>query len=187
MPSRKKFLVSGGITVAGVLSHFLVKGNRLDPAPFNSLLFHTGDRPANGGERLQNEMQMHTAPDSIISLPSKYSATETMNRLEKILMAKGITVFARINQQAEAKKAGLELTPLELLIFGNPKAGTPLMQAEPLAALDLPLKAIAWEGKDGRVWLSYNKPEYIIERYSLHESLLKNISVGPLMEQAVTD
>jgi uncharacterized protein (DUF302 family) len=130
---------------------------------------------------------MHTAPDSIVSLHSRYSAEETMNRLERILTAKGITVFARINQQAEAKKAGLELMPLELLVFGNPKAGTPLMQTEPLAAIDLPLKAITWEGRDGRVWLSYNKPEYIIERFSLPDALLKNISVEPLMEQAVQD
>jgi uncharacterized protein (DUF302 family) len=128
---------------------------------------------------------MQTTPNSIVSLPSRYSAKETLDRLEKILAMKAVTVFSRINQQAEAKKAGLLLPPLELLIFGNPKAGTPLMESEPLSALDLPLKAIAWEDRKGRVWLSYNKSEYIIERYSLPEAMLKNISVGPLMNLAI--
>ena len=123
-------------------------------------------------------------PNSITSLSSKYSVIETLDRLEKILTAKGITIFTRIDQQAEAKKVGLRLLPLEFLLFGNPKAGTPIMEAEPLAALDLPLKAIAWEDKDGQVWLSSNNAEYIIARFSLPDSLLKNISIGPLMEQA---
>lgn len=127
---------------------------------------------------------MHSPPNSITSLPSKYSVKETVDRLENILAAKGITVFARIDQQAEAEKVGLKLLPLELLLFGNPKAGTPIMEAEPLAALDLPLKAIAWQDLDDRVWLSFNKAEYIISRWSLPESLLKNISIGFLMEQA---
>ena len=133
----------------------------------------------------KNETHMHTIPNSIITLPSKHSAKETIDGLEKILTARGITVFLRINQQEEAKKVGLLLLPLELLIFGNPKAGTPLMEIEPLAALDLPLKAIAWEDREGRAWLSYNKSEYIIDRYSLPGSMLKNISVDLLMNMII--
>ncbi len=106
MSSRRKFLVSGGMTVAGVLSHIIVNGNPFEPDRVASLLAPDGEQFLNSGEKQKNKLHMHTAPDSIISLPSKFSVGETMNRLEKILTAKGITVFVRINQQAEAKKAG---------------------------------------------------------------------------------
>jgi uncharacterized protein (DUF302 family) len=94
------------------------------------------------------------ANNGIISQPSPYSVTETIDRLEAVLQAKGITIFARIDQQAEAEKVGLSLSPTQLLLFGNPKAGTPLMVAEPTIALDLPLKVLLWEAADGKVWLS---------------------------------
>jgi uncharacterized protein (DUF302 family) len=126
------------------------------------------------------------ANNGIISQPSPYSVTETVDRLEAILQAKGITIFVRIDQQAEAKKVGLSLRPTQLLLFGNPEAGTPLMVAEPIIALDLPLKILAWEAADGEVWLSYNDPDYLKQRFSLSDELVKNIAViAPLIDQAL--
>jgi len=123
-------------------------------------------------------------PAGVISQPSNYDVKESIDRLEKLLEAKGITIFARIDQQSEAQKVGLELSPIQLLLFGNPRAGTPIMSAIPLSALDLPLKVIAWEDAAGKVWLSYNEPAYIRERYGLSETLIKNIDPGPLVAQA---
>lgn len=108
------------------------------------------------------------------------------NAIEAILQAKGITIFARIDQRAEAKKVGLSLRPTQFLLFGNPEAGTPLMVAEPMIALDLPLKVLAWEAVDGMVWLSYNDPDYLKQRFSLFDELVKNIAViKPLINQAL--
>ncbi len=126
------------------------------------------------------------ATNGIISQPSPYSVTETINRLEAVLQVKGIAIFARIDQQAEAEKVGLSLRPTQLLLFGNPKAGTPLMVAEPTIALDLPLKVLAWEAADGKVWLSYNDPTYLKQRFSLSDELVKNIAViAPLIARAL--
>jgi uncharacterized protein (DUF302 family) len=126
------------------------------------------------------------ANNGIITQPSPYSVTETIDRLEAMLQAKGITIFVRIDQRAEAKKVGLSLRPTQLLLFGNPEAGTPLMVAEPTIALDLPLKILAWEAADGEVWLSYNDPDYLKQRYSLCDELVKNITViAPLVNQAL--
>jgi uncharacterized protein (DUF302 family) len=126
------------------------------------------------------------ANNGIISQPSPYSVAETIDRLAAILQAKGITIFARIDQQAEAEKVGLSLRPTQLLLFGNPNAGTPLMVAEPTIALDLPLKALAWEAADGKVWLSYNDPIYLQQRFSLSDELVQNIAViAPLIHQAL--
>ncbi|HEY9620964.1 MAG TPA: DUF302 domain-containing protein [Crinalium sp.] len=125
-----------------------------------------------------------TVNNGIITSPAPYSVTETIDRLVAILQAKGITIFARIDQQAEAEKVGLSLRPTQLLLFGNPQAGTPLMVAEPAIALDLPLKILAWEAADGKVWLSYNDPNYLKQRFSLPDELVKNIAViAPLIEQ----
>ncbi|HEY9643103.1 MAG TPA: DUF302 domain-containing protein [Coleofasciculaceae cyanobacterium] len=124
--------------------------------------------------------------NGIISQSSPYSVAETLDRLTAILQAKGITIFARIDQQAEAEKAGLSLRPIQLLMFGNPKAGTPLMVAEPTIALDLPLKVLAWEAVDGKVWLSYNDSYYLKQRFSLSDELIKTIDViAPLIHQAL--
>jgi uncharacterized protein (DUF302 family) len=112
----------------------------------------------------------------IVSLPSKYSVKETIDQLEKAFVGKGITIYARVDQQAEAEKAGLQLKPLEILLFGNPKAGIPLMQHEPLSALDLPLKVVAWEGMKKEVWLSYNSFAYLQKRFSLPEELITPIT-----------
>jgi uncharacterized protein (DUF302 family) len=126
-----------------------------------------------------------TAKNGIISQLSHYSVTETIDRFATILQAKGITIFARIDQQTEAEKVELSLCPTQLLLFGNSKAGTPLMVAEPTIALDLPLKVLAWEAADGKVWLSYNDAHYLQQRFSLPDSLVKNIDViAPLIHQA---
>lgn len=126
------------------------------------------------------------ANNGIISQPSPYSVTATIDRLEAILQAKGITIFARIDQRSEAEKVGLSLRPTQLLLFGNPEAGTPLMVAEPMIGLDLPLKVLAWEAADGKVWLSYNDSDYLKQRFSLSDELVKNIAVvKPLINQAL--
>ncbi|MFN6480163.1 DUF302 domain-containing protein [Nostoc sp. DedQUE07] len=127
------------------------------------------------------------ANNGIISQLSQYSVPVTIDRLEAVLQIKGITIFARIDQQAEAEKVGLSLCPTQLLLFGNPKAGTSLMVAEPTIALDLPLKVLAWEATDGKVWLSYNDPNYLKQRFSLCDELVKNIAIiAPLIHQALS-
>ncbi|MEH2234771.1 DUF302 domain-containing protein [Nostoc sp.] len=126
------------------------------------------------------------ANNGIINQLSPYAVTETIDRFVAILQAKGITVFARIDQQAEAEKVGLSLCPTQLLLFGSPKAGTPLMVAEPTIALDLPLKVLAWETTHGKVWVSYNDPNYLKQRFSLSDELAKNIAIiTPLIHQVL--
>jgi uncharacterized protein (DUF302 family) len=92
---------------------------------------------------------------------------ETADRLEELLRAKGLKIFARIDQAAEARAFGLSLRPTVLLIFGDPRSGTPLMERYPSLALDLPLKALVWESADGKVWLSYNTPEFLQHRHGM--------------------
>ncbi len=122
----------------------------------------------------------------LIHLPSKYPVPQTLQRLEDILKARGLQIFARVDHSGEAEKAGLKMRPTQLLIFGSPKGGTPLMIAAPSLAIDLPLKALAWQDAEGKVWLTYNSPEYLKERHAVPEELIKNIAVaGPLMQQAV--
>jgi uncharacterized protein (DUF302 family) len=122
----------------------------------------------------------------IVDLPSRYSVPETLARLQAILKEKGITVFALIDHSGEAEKAGLKMRPTQLLIFGSPKGGTPLMVAAPRLAIDLPLKALAWQDEQGRVWLSSNSPEYLQERHGFPVDLLKNIAgISTLMQKAV--
>ena len=106
-------------------------------------------------------------PKGIIVIASPYSVGETIDRVEAFLKQHGATIYARINQQSEAQNAGQNLLPLEFLMFGNPKAGGPIMIENPLAALDLPLKIIAWQDGGGKVWIAYNEAAYIEERYSL--------------------
>jgi uncharacterized protein (DUF302 family) len=122
----------------------------------------------------------------IITHPSPYSVPETLDRLESLLNAKNIKVFARVNHSGEAEKVGLHMPPTQLLIFGSPKGGTLLMLASPLSAIDLPLKALAWQDTTGKVWLSYNDPQYLKDRHALPEDLLVPISnLNSLIQQAV--
>ena len=121
----------------------------------------------------------------IIDKPSNHSVEETVAKLKEMLKAKGITLFALIDHSGEAEKAGMKMPPTKLLIFGNPKGGTPLMLAAPSIAIDLPLKLLVWEDSAGKVWISYNSPEYLKERHDLPQDLLQNIAVvGVLAEKA---
>src|SRR6476646_11686247 len=101
--------------------------------------------------------------DGLIDIPSNHSVDETVDKLKGILQAKGVTLFALIDHSGEAAKVGMKMPPTKLLIFGNPKGGTPLMLAAPSIALDLPLKILVSEDAQGKVWLSYNSPEYLKE------------------------
>jgi uncharacterized protein (DUF302 family) len=100
----------------------------------------------------------------LVTMPSHHTVSVTIDRLESGLKAKGMTIFARIDHSAGAARDGLKLPPTQLLIFGNPKGGTPLMQASPVAGIDLPMKALAWTGRNGKVWLSYDTASYIASR-----------------------
>ena len=128
------------------------------------------------------------APDSgLIHVNSSYSVTETAKRLEGGLLAHGITIFCRVDHSGEAEKAGLHMPPTQLLIFGSPKGGTPLMLASPTMAIDLPLKALIWQDAGGKVWLSYNSPEYLQQRHRFPPELIKNIAgPTPLLQAAAT-
>ncbi|HEB55046.1 MAG TPA: DUF302 domain-containing protein [Gammaproteobacteria bacterium] len=105
--------------------------------------------------------------NGIIKLKSPYSVSETIDRLENVLNKKGMTIFKRVDHSAGAQKVGLELRPTQLLIFGNPKVGTPLMQCSQTAALDLPQKALAYKDASGQVWLAYNDPAYMAKRHDI--------------------
>jgi uncharacterized protein (DUF302 family) len=124
--------------------------------------------------------------EGIITKPSKYSVPETLHRLETILTAKGIQVFALVDHSSEAEKAGLKMPPTQLLIFGNPKGGTPVMLAAPTAAIDLPWKALAWQDTSGKVWLTYNDAAYIQRRFGLTDDVMKPLAgLGAVIEQAL--
>jgi uncharacterized protein (DUF302 family) len=103
--------------------------------------------------------------NGLITLPSTHRAKETMDRLAAEVKAEGLTVFARIDHAAGAKEAGMALRPTELLVFGNARGGTPLMQANQTTGIDLPLKALVWEDAGGKVWLSYNEPSWLAQRH----------------------
>ena len=117
------------------------------------------------------------ANKGIINIASNHSVDETVEKLKNILQAKGVTLFALVDHSGEAEKVGVKMHPTKLLIFGNPKSGTPLMLAAPSVALDLPLKILVWEDAQGKVWVSYNNPEYLKERHGLPAELLQNIAV----------
>jgi len=114
----------------------------------------------------------------VIEKPSNHSVDETVERIKGLLQSKGITLFALIDHSGEAEKAGLKMPSTRLLIFGSPKGGTPLMLAAPGIALDLPLKLLVREDSQGKVWISYNTPEYLLERHGASQQFLKNIAVA---------
>lgn len=124
----------------------------------------------------------------LVKIPCTHGVPETLDRLERLLKERGVMVFARIDFSGDAARAGLTMRPEQMLIFGNPKAGTPLMQAEPVAGIDLPLKALVWEDADGKVWLSYNSPDYLQQRHGFPTDLGRNIAaIEPLLAQAVAN
>jgi len=130
---------------------------------------------------------MATAQENgLIRVSSRYSVEETVQRLQSTFAAIGLQVFALIDHSGEAAKVGLKMRPTKVLIFGSPRGGTPLMIAAPSLAIDLPMKALVAEDESGKVWLTYNDPEYLKERHGVPGDLIKNLAgAGALMEKAV--
>ena len=123
--------------------------------------------------------------NGIIDVPSKHSVDETVERVKNILQSKGIALFCLIDHSGEAAKVGLKMPPTKLLVFGSPKAGTPLMLSSPSIAIDLPLKILVWQDGNGKVWISYNSPEYLQERHNLPQDLVQSVAVvAALAEKA---
>ena len=124
--------------------------------------------------------QTSTANDDLVTLPSPHSAAETAERMKALLAKKGIQLFAHIDHAAEAKKVGLLLRPTQVLIFGNPQAGTPLMQSRQTIGLDLPLRALIWEDEVGKVWLSYHPPSYLAQLHRVldREEAVQSLDAG---------
>jgi len=121
----------------------------------------------------------------ILRIASSHTVVETMARLEGLLRERGVIVFARIDFSGDAARAGLTMRPEQMLVFGNPKAGTPLMQAEPAVGLDLPIKALVFEDAAGKTWVAWNDPQYIVRRHGLPAALAANLAaVVPLIERA---
>ena len=118
------------------------------------------------------------ANDTIVAVKSPYSVEQTSDRLEAIIKEKGLNFFARINHAANAEKVELELRPTELLLFGNPAAGTPIMNCAQTAAIDLPQKALIWEDENQQVWLGYNPPSYLQKRHDIEgcEPVLEKVT-----------
>jgi uncharacterized protein (DUF302 family) len=118
-----------------------------------------------------------TSENGIVDKPSNHSVEQTVERLKNILQSKGVTLFTVIDHSGEAQKVGMKMPDTKLLIFGSPKAGTPLMLAAPSIALDLPLKILVWEDAQAKIWVSYNSPAYLQARHGLPPELLANIAV----------
>jgi uncharacterized protein (DUF302 family) len=124
--------------------------------------------------------------EGVISKRSPFSVAATLDRVEGFLKQKNVQVFARVDHSGEAERVGLQMNPTQLLIFGNPRAGTPIMIAAPTSAIELPLKALAWQDNSGAVWLSWNDPEYIRRRFGLAEDQIQPIAgIGKLLESAL--
>ena len=122
----------------------------------------------------------------LMHVASRWPVTETLNKLLALVEARGLKVFTVVDHSGEAEKAGLKMRPTQLVVFGSPKGGTPVMVASPTIAIDLPLKMLVWEDSDGKVWITYNSPEYLQQRHSVPAELVKNISaVGGLVEKAL--
>src|ERR1700741_1389680 len=128
---------------------------------------------------------MSPTESGIVRIASKNSVAATLERLEAALRAREVKIFARIDFSGDAGRAGLTLRAEQMLVFGNPKAGTPLMQAAPVSGIDLPLKALVWEDASGKVWLAYNAPDYVVRRHGLAASFSANLAAPiPPLEAA---
>ncbi len=137
--------------------------------------------PAEVHSRNGEEAPMEAAKDArdkgIVSKPSNHSVDETVEHLKNILQSKGVMIFALIDHSGEAAKVRMKMRPTKLVVFGSPKAGTPLMLSAPSSAIDLPLKILVWEDGEGKVWLSYNSTEYLKDRHGIPQELVQNIAV----------
>jgi uncharacterized protein (DUF302 family) len=124
--------------------------------------------------------------NGIVDTPSPHSFEQTVEKFSSVLQSRGLTLFALVDHSGEAEKVGLNMPPTKLLIFGSPKGGTPAMLAAPSIAIDLPLKVLISEDREGKVWISYNAPEFLGRRHNLPDALLPNISaVRAMVEEAV--
>jgi uncharacterized protein (DUF302 family)/uncharacterized membrane protein YidH (DUF202 family) len=124
----------------------------------------------------ETTMALNSA-SGIVDVPSNHSVDQTVERFKGILNAKGVTLFALVDHSGEAQKVGMNMLPTKLLIFGSPRGGTPVMLAAPSIAIDLPLKVLVWEDSSGKVWVSYNSPEYLQQRHNVPHELMQNIAV----------
>jgi uncharacterized protein (DUF302 family) len=140
-------------------------------------LVSTRHTPAGNSVNAPGASMLTTPENGIVYIASQHSVAETVNKLEGMLHAKNVKLFAIVDHSGEADKAGLKMPNTKLLIFGSPKAGTPLMQAAPSVALDLPLKILVAEDAAGKVWVSYNSPKYLQERHRLPDDLMPNIGM----------
>jgi uncharacterized protein (DUF302 family) len=131
-------------------------------------------------------MEVAMPHEGIISLPSVRPVAELLDRLEAALMAKGITVFARIDHAAGAASAGMALRPTSVLIFGNPAAGTPLMQTEQVIGLDLPLRILAWQDAGGRSWLSWHAPDWLVRYHGMDPDQLPPVAAMTALLQTLS-
>jgi uncharacterized protein (DUF302 family) len=114
--------------------------------------------------------------EGVITRPSSFSVEQTLERLRESIQSRNLKIFAQVDHSDEAEQAGLEMQPAHVLIFGSPRAGTPLMLASPLLALELPLKALVWQDASGRVWVSYESSNYLAGRFAIPPDLVKNIT-----------
>ena len=128
-----------------------------------------------------------TEGTGIVDKQSNHSVDETVQRLKETIHSRGLTLFALVDHSGEAEKVGMQMPPTKLLIFGNPKAGTPLMLAAPRVAMDLPLKILVWQDQASKVSVSYNSPAYLQERYGFPQELIKNIAAVEILAAAAAD
>jgi uncharacterized protein (DUF302 family) len=123
-------------------------------------------------------MILDMSASGIVDIASHHSVDATVERVRSILQAKSVTLFALVDHSGEAEKAGMKMRPTKLLIFGSPKAGTPVMVAAPSIAIDLPLKILVWEDADGKVWISYNSADYLRGRHNVPAELMQNLAAA---------
>jgi uncharacterized protein (DUF302 family)/uncharacterized membrane protein YidH (DUF202 family) len=135
----------------------------------------------------QEEFMAITKESEIVDIRSHHSVDETVKRLEDLLNSKGITLFALIDHSGEAAKVGMVMRPTKLLIFGSPKAGTPVMLAAPTSAIDLPLKILVWEKGDGEILVSYNSPEHLERRHGIPHELVPNIAAVRILAEKIAE
>jgi uncharacterized protein (DUF302 family) len=123
-------------------------------------------------------MILDMSTSGIVDIVSHHSVAATVEKVRVLLEAKGVALFALVDHSGEAEKVGMKMRPTKLLIFGNPKAGTPVMLASPSIAIDLPLKILVWEDEAGKVWISYNSADYLRARHNVSAELMKNIAAA---------
>jgi uncharacterized protein (DUF302 family) len=148
--------------------------------------FPASDPPQWSGTHAGTPTPRATTATDLQTVRSAVGVDEAVARIERAVTAAGMKVFARIDQAAEARAAGLSMRPAVVILFGNPKAGTPLMVARPTVAIDLPLKALVWQDEQGATWLTYNLPALLVRRHGLDEALADKLSpAGALLQRAL--